>query len=203
MLSLLDKYLEEYSLFSEPRIVVTPEEKMKKNVEEEETLHSRCTDDDGMDISTFTSCPKEEENEHFVTTSCPKEKKEHIIKEKVHPVAASFPKEKEHHFAETSCPKEKEKEHFDFKSRPKEKDKFVEEKSSAYWTTLAPDVEDYSSSIARGIAVQTGYVIKGMFWCSDATIQRLECLGDYAKSRIKTNDKPSRISPRTLRNLRR
>ncbi|KAI5068309.1 hypothetical protein GOP47_0016654 [Adiantum capillus-veneris] len=88
-------------------------------------------------------------------------------------------------------------------SSPAEKKKYVEEKSSAYWTTLAPNVEEYSSSMAKGIASQSNTVIKGLFWCSDATIQQLERLGDYAKARIKTKEKPSQISPRTMRNLRR
>ncbi|MCO5562993.1 hypothetical protein L7F22_016629 [Adiantum nelumboides] len=88
-------------------------------------------------------------------------------------------------------------------SSPTEKKKYVEDKSSAYWTTLAPNVEEYSSSMAKGIAGQSNTVIKGLFWCSDATVQQLERLGDYAKANIKTKDKPTKISPRTLRNLRR
>lgn len=88
-------------------------------------------------------------------------------------------------------------------SSPAERKKYIEENSSAYWTTLAPNVEDYSSSIAKGIALQSNTVIKGLFWCSDATVQQLERLGDYAKSHITPNEKPTQISPRTMRNLRR
>lgn len=88
-------------------------------------------------------------------------------------------------------------------SSPTEKKKYVEEKSSAYWTTLAPNVEEYSSSMAKGIASQSNTVVKGLFWCSDATVKQLERLGDYAKAHIKTKEKPSEISPRTMRNLRR
>ncbi|KAH7422834.1 hypothetical protein KP509_12G027900 [Ceratopteris richardii] len=86
---------------------------------------------------------------------------------------------------------------------PVEREKFIEEKSSAYWTALAPNVDEYSSTIAKGIAAQSGNVIRGLFWCSDATVQQLERLGEHAKNHIKQKEKPTQISPRTLRNLRR
>lgn len=86
---------------------------------------------------------------------------------------------------------------------PAEKEKYIEEKNSAYWTTLAPNVDEYSSTMAKGIASQTNTAIKGLFWCSEATVQQLERLGDYAKSHITPNEKPTRISPGVMRNLRR
>lgn len=86
----------------------------------------------------------------------------------------------------------------------KSKDKKqVEESSAAYWTILAPNVEEYNSGIAKGIATGTGRVIQTIFWCSDSTIEKLEKGCIYMKGHIKANEKPVNISPRTLRNLRR
>ncbi|KAK9064465.1 hypothetical protein SSX86_015847 [Deinandra increscens subsp. villosa] len=50
----------------------------------------------------------------------------------------------------------------------------AEEKAAAYWTTLAPNVEDYSGSVARLIAGGSGKLIKGILWCGDVTVERLK-----------------------------
>ena len=42
-----------------------------------------------------------------------------------------------------------------------ERKEVVEERSGAYWTTLAPNVEDYSGSFARWIAAGSGQVVRG------------------------------------------
>ncbi|KAH8510544.1 hypothetical protein H0E87_008191 [Populus deltoides] len=84
-----------------------------------------------------------------------------------------------------------------------EKKKELTEKSSAaYWTVLAPNVEDYSSSIARLIAAGSGQLIKGIFWCGDVTVDRLKWGNEFFKIRIdKSSD--SDISPGTLRRIKR
>ena len=69
--------------------------------------------------------------------------------------------------------------------------------------TMAPNVEDYNSSIAKSMAKGTGHIIRGIFWVRDSTVARLENGSLYMKGRIKSNSKPSQISPRTLRNLKR
>ncbi|MBF6096400.1 hypothetical protein IU502_29390, partial [Nocardia cyriacigeorgica] len=60
----------------------------------------------------------------------------------------------------------------------------MEKSSSAYWTVLAPNVEDYSSSIARLIAAGSGQLIKGIFWCGDVTVDRLKWGNEFLKIRI-------------------
>ncbi|XP_011001970.1 PREDICTED: uncharacterized protein LOC105109077 [Populus euphratica] len=84
-----------------------------------------------------------------------------------------------------------------------EKKKELTEKSSAaYWTVLAPNVEDYSSSVARLIAAGSGQLIKGILWCGDVTVDRLKWGNEFFKIRIdKSSD--SDISPGTLRRIKR
>jgi spartin len=79
----------------------------------------------------------------------------------------------------------------------------TEENQSAFWTTMAPNVDDYGSSAARAIATGSGHVIRGIFWVRDSTVAQLESGTLYLQSKMNPLDKPSNISPRTLRNLKR
>ncbi|KAH0871716.1 hypothetical protein HID58_078738 [Brassica napus] len=54
--------------------------------------------------------------------------------------------------------------------------KMVEKQCTAYWTTLAPNVEDYSGVAAKMIAAGSGQLIKGILWCGDVTMDRLDCV---------------------------
>jgi spartin len=72
-----------------------------------------------------------------------------------------------------------------------------------FWRTMAPNVDDYNSKLAKGMAKGTGNLIKGIFVVRDATVSRLENGSLYVKGRVKPNAKPTNISPRTLRNLQR
>ena len=54
-----------------------------------------------------------------------------------------------------------------------ERKEIVERQCSAYWTTLAPNVEDYSGKAAKLIATGSGHLIKGILWCGDVTMDRL------------------------------
>ncbi|KAL9370689.1 hypothetical protein Peur_035829 [Populus x canadensis] len=84
-----------------------------------------------------------------------------------------------------------------------EKNKELMEKSSAaYWTVLAPNVEDYSSGIARTIAAGSGQLIRGILWCGDVTVDRLKWGDGFFKKRIRKS-KDSDISPGTLRRIKR
>ncbi|EOX97698.1 Senescence/dehydration-associated protein-related, putative [Theobroma cacao] len=74
--------------------------------------------------------------------------------------------------------------------------------SMAYWTTLAPNVEDYSGSIARAIASGSGYVVKGILWCGDVTVDRLKWSNEFLKIRMKPGS-TSEISPGALRRMKR
>lgn len=79
----------------------------------------------------------------------------------------------------------------------------LEQGSEEYWTLLAPNVEDYSDSIARAIAVGSGHVIKGIFWCSEATIAYLEKGHVFMKGRVKPKDTSTKMSPSAMRRIRR
>ncbi|KAJ6395700.1 hypothetical protein OIU77_020872 [Salix suchowensis] len=78
----------------------------------------------------------------------------------------------------------------------------VEKSSAAYWTVLAPNVEDYSSSVARLIAAGSGQLIKGILWGGDVTVDRLKWGDEFFKKTIhKSSD--SDISPGTLSRIKR
>ncbi|XP_068639887.1 protein EARLY-RESPONSIVE TO DEHYDRATION 7, chloroplastic-like [Aristolochia californica] len=79
----------------------------------------------------------------------------------------------------------------------------LEERSAAYWTTLAPNVEDYNSYVAKGIALGTGQLIKGIFWCGDVTVDRLKWGDEVLKKRMDPNAKKTNISPETLKRIKR
>lgn len=86
---------------------------------------------------------------------------------------------------------------------PSEKDKeFLEERSSAYWTTLAPNVEDYSGTAARSIAAGSGQLVKGILWCGDVTVERLKWGNEFLKNRMSPAPK-TEISPQTMKNIKR
>jgi len=79
----------------------------------------------------------------------------------------------------------------------------TEENQAEFWTTMAPNVEDYGSSAARAIATGSGHVIRGIFWVRDSTVTRLESGTIYLKSKMNPADNPRPISPTTLKNLKR
>lgn len=78
----------------------------------------------------------------------------------------------------------------------------MERSSAAYWTTLAPNVEDYSSSIARMIAAGSGQLIKGILWCGDVTVDRLKWGNDVLMKRMGKGTN-SEISPEAMRRMKR
>ncbi|XP_058009129.1 protein EARLY-RESPONSIVE TO DEHYDRATION 7, chloroplastic isoform X2 [Hevea brasiliensis] len=83
-----------------------------------------------------------------------------------------------------------------------EKKKSMEGKSAAYWTTLAPNVEDYSSTAAKVIAAGSGHLIKGILWCGDVTVDRMKWGNEVMKRRMSPKSK-SEISPDTMKRIRR
>lgn len=79
---------------------------------------------------------------------------------------------------------------------------FAEERSSAYWTTLAPNVEDYSSTAARLIAAGSGQLVKGILWCGDVTVDRLKWGNEFLKERTSPASN-TEIGPQTVKNIKR
>jgi spartin len=79
----------------------------------------------------------------------------------------------------------------------------TERNQAEFWTTMAPNVDDYGSSAARAIATGSGQVVKGIFWVGDSTMTKLDNGSTYMQSKLKANNKPHNVSPRVLRNLHR
>ncbi|KAH9662666.1 protein EARLY-RESPONSIVE TO DEHYDRATION 7 [Citrus sinensis] len=78
----------------------------------------------------------------------------------------------------------------------------MEEKSAAYWTTLAPNVEDYSGTAAKLIAAGSGQLIRGILWCGEVTVDRLKWGNKVLKKRMIPGE-TSEVSPRTLKRIKR
>ncbi|KAK9065196.1 hypothetical protein SSX86_016579 [Deinandra increscens subsp. villosa] len=78
----------------------------------------------------------------------------------------------------------------------------AEDRAAAYWTTLAPNVEDYSGSVARMIAAGSGQLIKGILWCGDVTVERLKWGNEFLKKRVKSCHN-TEVSPEALRRMER
>nr|AAC34857.1 senescence-associated protein 12 [Hemerocallis hybrid cultivar] len=74
---------------------------------------------------------------------------------------------------------------------------------AAYWTTLAPNVEDYSGSVARVIAMGSGRVIQGILWCGDVTVERLKWGEQLLKRKMDPNAQSSRVSKEALQRMKR
>ncbi|CAN0878833.1 Protein EARLY-RESPONSIVE TO DEHYDRATION 7, chloroplastic [Linum grandiflorum] len=87
-------------------------------------------------------------------------------------------------------------------SKEGKKKELMKESSAAYWTVLAPNVEDYSSSLARMIAAGSGHVIKGILWCGDVTADRLKWGNDFFMRKMKKGESVA-VCPGTLRRIKR
>lgn len=78
----------------------------------------------------------------------------------------------------------------------------MEDSSAAYWTTLAPNVEDYSSTAARLIAGGSQQLIKGILWCGDVTVDSMKWGHEFLKMRVGRGSN-SQISPQAMRRVKR
>ena len=82
------------------------------------------------------------------------------------------------------------------------KREFMERNCGAYWTTLAPNVEEYSGTAAKLIAQGSGQLIKGILWCGDVTIDRLKWGHDVLRKRLDPAEKKE-IDEKTLKRIKR
>lgn len=84
-----------------------------------------------------------------------------------------------------------------------DKKEIMEEQSAAFWTTIAPNVDDYSSSVARLIAKGSGQLVRGIIWCGDITAGGIKC-GEAVLTKGKgANGKPTQVKPSSLRRMKR
>uniref|UniRef100_A0A803LGF0 Senescence domain-containing protein n=1 Tax=Chenopodium quinoa TaxID=63459 RepID=A0A803LGF0_CHEQI len=79
----------------------------------------------------------------------------------------------------------------------------IEESAAAYWTTLAPNVEEYSGCVARMIAAGSGMLVKGILWCGDVTVDRLKWGNEFLRKRLGKKENATRVSPQCLTRIRR
>ncbi|THU73438.1 hypothetical protein C4D60_Mb04t22850 [Musa balbisiana] len=84
-----------------------------------------------------------------------------------------------------------------------ENKEMLKERSTAYWTTLAPDVENYSSTAAKLVAKGSGKLIKGILWCGDVTANRIKQGEDTLKGKVTPCSKPAEISKNTKKRMKR
>ncbi|XP_054776447.1 protein EARLY-RESPONSIVE TO DEHYDRATION 7, chloroplastic-like isoform X2 [Prosopis cineraria] len=86
--------------------------------------------------------------------------------------------------------------------KSEKKKELVEESSAAYWTTIAPNVEDYSGSFARWIAAGSGQFVRGVLWCGDVTVDRLKWGNEFLKKRMNPGSQVE-ISPEAMKRMKR
>ncbi|KAG2705966.1 hypothetical protein I3843_05G072900 [Carya illinoinensis] len=84
----------------------------------------------------------------------------------------------------------------------KDNKELLGESSAAYWTTLAPNVEDYSGHVARLIAAGSGQLIRGILWCGDVTVDRLKWGNEFLMKRMGQISN-SEISPSVMKRIKR
>ncbi|KAJ8451928.1 hypothetical protein Cgig2_007411 [Carnegiea gigantea] len=82
------------------------------------------------------------------------------------------------------------------------KREIMERNCGAYWTTLAPNVEEYSGTAAKWIAQGSGQVIEGILWCGDVTIDRLKWGHEVLIKRLDSSEKKE-IDEKTLKRIKR
>ncbi|KAG9129855.1 hypothetical protein Leryth_006995 [Lithospermum erythrorhizon] len=83
------------------------------------------------------------------------------------------------------------------------KKEVAEERCAAYWTTLAPNVEEYGGAAAKLIAAGSGQLVKGILWCGDVTSDRLKWGDEVLRKRMEPGEKKAHVSPQTLRRIKR
>uniref|UniRef100_A0A7N0TV26 Senescence domain-containing protein n=1 Tax=Kalanchoe fedtschenkoi TaxID=63787 RepID=A0A7N0TV26_KALFE len=86
--------------------------------------------------------------------------------------------------------------------KSEDKKELMEERCAAYWTTLAPNVEDYSGIAAKLIAAGSGQLIKGILWCGDVTVERIKWGNEVLKKRMAPGSNKE-ISHETLKRIKR
>ncbi|KAI9109594.1 hypothetical protein K1719_019224 [Acacia pycnantha] len=83
-----------------------------------------------------------------------------------------------------------------------ENKELMEGTCAAYWTTIAPNVEDYSGTAAKLITQGSGHLIKGILWCGDVTGERLKVGNEVLKKKLAPGEK-AEVSPETLKRIKR
>ncbi|TVU40072.1 hypothetical protein EJB05_13520, partial [Eragrostis curvula] len=78
-----------------------------------------------------------------------------------------------------------------------------EGEAAAYWTAVAPNVEDYGAAVARAITAGAGHLADGILWCGEVTAERLWWGRHVIQNRIQPGDADAAVSPEMLSRIRR
>ncbi|XBI67999.1 hypothetical protein VPH35_047262 [Triticum aestivum] len=78
-----------------------------------------------------------------------------------------------------------------------------EVEAAAYWTAVAPNVEEYGSAVARANASGAENVAKWTMWCGVMTVDRLRWRNKVLRKRIQTSDNEAEVCPEMLRCIKR
>jgi spartin len=78
-----------------------------------------------------------------------------------------------------------------------------EVEAAAYWTTVAPNVEDYGGAVARAISTGAEHLAKGILWCGEVTVDRLRWGDEALKKRMQPGDANAEVSPEMLKRIKR
>uniref|UniRef100_A0A0E0E6F5 Senescence domain-containing protein n=1 Tax=Oryza meridionalis TaxID=40149 RepID=A0A0E0E6F5_9ORYZ len=78
-----------------------------------------------------------------------------------------------------------------------------EVEAAAYWTAVAPNVEEYGGKVANAIATGAGHLAKGILWCGELTVDRLRWGNEVLKRRMQPGDADAEVSPEMLRRIKR
>jgi spartin len=68
---------------------------------------------------------------------------------------------------------------------------------------VAPNVDDYSSSVARLVARGSGQMVRGIIWCGDVTAEGLRRGEDVVRKTVGPSATPAQLNPSTLRRMKR
>ncbi|KAI4989866.1 hypothetical protein ZWY2020_038229 [Hordeum vulgare] len=77
-----------------------------------------------------------------------------------------------------------------------------EVEGAAYWTAVAPNVEEYGGPVAKAIAVGADNLAKGVLWCGEMTVERLRWGNEVLRKRIQPGDAEAEVSPEMLKRIK-
>jgi spartin len=78
-----------------------------------------------------------------------------------------------------------------------------EVEAAAYWTAVAPNVEEYGGSVAKAIASGAEHLAKGILWCGVMTVDRLHWGNEVLRKRIQPGDAEAEVTPEMLKRIKR
>lgn len=77
-----------------------------------------------------------------------------------------------------------------------------EVEAAAYWTAVAPNVEEYGGTVAKAIAMGADNLAKGILWCGEMTVERLRSGNEVLRKRIQPGDAEAEVNPEMLKRIK-